>query len=174
MVKIIVGVMGPGEQADSALQASAYRLGQAIAEAGWVLLTGGRNVGVMESASQGARASGGLTVGILPGCSTVNMSSAVDIPIITGLGDARNAINVLSSQVVVALGLGPGTASEIALALKAQKPLILLQPDHPTLAFWQRLSATPLTTADTVDAVIATIAQWVAGGTISPNSPTSH
>jgi predicted Rossmann-fold nucleotide-binding protein len=45
---------------------------------------------------------------------------------VTGLGDARNAINVLSSHVVVALPGGPGTVSEIALALKAGRPVVLL------------------------------------------------
>ncbi len=164
MVKFIVGVMGPGEQASQAQQAIAYTLGQAIAEAGWVLLTGGRNVGVMEAASQGAKAREGLTIGILPGRDQAGMSSAVDIPISTGLGDARNVINVLSSQVVVALGLGSGTASEIALALKAQRPLILLQPDRQTLAFWQSLSTAPLTTADTVAEVITTITTWQRAG----------
>lgn len=55
------------------------------------------------------------------------MSEAVDIAIVTGMGDARNAINVLSSQVIIACGGGAGTLSEIALAVKAGKPVILLQ-----------------------------------------------
>jgi hypothetical protein len=166
LVKVIVGVMGPGEQANKEQRALAYSLGQAIAQAKWVLLTGGRNVGIMEAASQGAKANGGLTIGILPGRDYTGMSSAVDIPIITGLGDARNAVNVLSSQVVVALGAGPGTVSEIALALKAQKPLILLRPDLQTLAFWQTLSTTPIATANTTAAVIDAISEGLSTGTI--------
>ncbi|MEL6500189.1 MAG: cytochrome, partial [Cyanobacteria bacterium J06623_1] len=67
MAKIIIGVMGAGDRATSEDLKSAYLLGQAIAENNWVLLTGGRNVGVMDAASRGAKASDGLIVGILPG-----------------------------------------------------------------------------------------------------------
>ncbi|MGF1567315.1 MAG: cytochrome [Nodosilinea sp.] len=150
MAKIIVGVMGPGEQATPQQVETAYALGQRIAQAGWVLLTGGRKVGVMDAASRGAKAAGGLTIGILPSRDGADMSSAVDIPVLTGLGDSRNGINVLSSQVVVACGLGPGTAAEIALAIKAQKPLILLGLEPQALAFWQSLSPMTLGTAQTV------------------------
>ncbi|HIK46309.1 MAG TPA: TIGR00725 family protein [Leptolyngbyaceae cyanobacterium M65_K2018_010] len=161
MAKVIIGVMGPGEQATPEQAATAYELGQAIAQAGWVLLTGGRNVGVMEAASQGARAEGGLTVGILPGRDASQMSAAVDIPIFTGIGDARNGINVLSSRVVVICGAGLGTAAETALALKAQRPVIFLQPEAQALRFWQSLVATPLTAVPTVTAAIAKINQWL-------------
>ena len=67
-----------------------------------------------------------LTLGILPGASG-DEGPEVDIAVFTGMGEARNAINVLTSDVVVACGVeGPGTISEIALALKANKPVILL------------------------------------------------
>ena len=59
------------------------------------MLTGGRAAGVMEAACRGAQAAGGLTVGVLPSADGADMSDAVDIPIVTGLGDARNAVNVL-------------------------------------------------------------------------------
>ena len=67
-----------------------------------------------------------MTVGILPNDSCDGASEYIDIPIPTGLGNARNCINVLSSDVVVACPGGAGTLSEIALALKNNKPLILL------------------------------------------------
>ena len=98
MRKIIVGVMGPGADATAADLAYAYELGKLIAQQGWVLLTGGRNVGVMEGASQGAKAANGLTIGILPTDDTNGISEAVDIAIITDMGNARNNINVLSSN----------------------------------------------------------------------------
>lgn len=50
----------------------------------------------------------------------VPFTQAVDIPIVTGMGSARNNINALSSNVLVAVGMGPGTASEVALALKVR------------------------------------------------------
>ncbi len=84
----------------------------------------------MNAASKGAKKSGGLTVGILPSDNKDGMSKFVDIPICTGMGSARNNINVLSSNVVVACGTGAGTSSETMLALKAQKPIILLNPSQ--------------------------------------------
>ena len=122
MTRILIGVMGPGERATRAERETAFALGQRIAQQGWVLLTGGRAAGVMAAASQGAHTAQGLVVGILPGEIPTNMSAAVDIPILTGVGQARNAINVLSSQVVIACGWGAGTLSEIAFALKLGKP----------------------------------------------------
>ncbi|ERN40561.1 putative Rossmann fold nucleotide-binding protein [Rubidibacter lacunae KORDI 51-2] len=126
MRRPIVGVMGPGTGATSADCELAFALGSAIARQGWVLLTGGLACGVMDAASRGARAAGGLTVGILPTSSTDEASNAVDIAIATGLGSGRNQINALSSDVLVACGEGLGTLSEVALALKAGKPVVLL------------------------------------------------
>lgn len=74
MRKIIIGVMGPGEQATATDLQNAYELGKLIAQQGWVLLTGGRNVGVMDAANQGAKSANGLTVGILPGNNTNDVS----------------------------------------------------------------------------------------------------
>lgn len=101
MNKILIGVMGPGEQATAAQMDTAFALGSSLAQQGWGVLTGGRNVGVMEAACRGAKAAGGLTVGILPSCDRAILSEAVDIAIFTDLGSARNNVNVLSSQVVV-------------------------------------------------------------------------
>jgi hypothetical protein len=56
------------------------------------------------------------------------------------MGDARNAINVLTSDVVVACGVeGPGTASEISLAVKAGKPVILLAAAQAARVFFESL-----------------------------------
>lgn len=159
MGKTVIGVMGPGEGATATEVAIAYDLGYQIAGQGWVLLTGGRAAGVMAAANQGAQAAGGLTVGILPGSTPEGLCAAVDIPIFTGLGHARNAVNVLSSQVVVACGLGAGTASEIALALKMNKPVILLHVDQAAQQFFQHLTAQPVRVAETVAIAIQQIAQ---------------
>ncbi len=122
---LIIGVMGGGKVA-AAQAAMAYQLGRCIAREGWVLLNGGLAAGVMEASARGAREAGGITVGVLPGADTADASPHVLIPIITGMGSARNAINVLSSDVVIALPGGAGTLSEVALALKFGKPLVLL------------------------------------------------
>jgi uncharacterized protein (TIGR00725 family) len=124
----------------------ARELGALIAQQGWVVLTGGRNAGVMHAASAGAKSVlGGLTIGVLPFAEDrdeCDVSPAVDIAIFTGFGEARNVVNVLSSDVVVACGGGgPGTASEAALALKAGKPLILFAPPDEARVFFSSLDS---------------------------------
>lgn len=121
----VIGVMGGGAATPAQIE-TAYRLGAMIATEGWVLLNGGRNAGIMEASAKGAWDHGGITVGVLPGATLENASQYITIPILTGMGNARNCINVLSSDVVVACPGGAGTFSEIALALKTQKPVILL------------------------------------------------
>jgi len=125
MRRPVIGVMG-GAQADAGTCRLAYRLGELIAEAGCVLLNGGRPCGVMEHSARGAKSRGGLTVGILPGGSAGEASTSVDVAVATGMGDARNAINVLSSDAVIACPGGAGTLSEIALALKNGKRVVAL------------------------------------------------
>ena len=146
----IVGVMGPG-QADPETLTRAYQLGYQIADQGWVLLTGGRAAGVMAAACAGAVAAGGLTVGILPGEDLTQADQNVKIPILTGMGSARNQINVLTSRVVVVCGMGPGTASEVALAIKARRPVVLVAPDEQTLQFCRQLTSVGIEIASTVD-----------------------
>jgi len=80
--------------------------------------------GVMEAASKGAKKAGGTTVGILPHYGS-EANSFVDIRIPTGLGQARNVIVVSSSNVIIAVGGGFGTLSEIAFALKMGKKKVL-------------------------------------------------
>ncbi|HMG33110.1 MAG TPA: TIGR00725 family protein [Blastocatellia bacterium] len=147
MSKTIVGVMGPGADATPQEQDAAFELGKLIAGRGWILLTGGRDAGVMDAASRGAKAAGGLTVGILPTADTGEMSSWIDIPIVTGMGQARNNVNVLSSEVVFACGLGPGTAAEIALAVKARKPVIMLCGPSEALNFFSSFGDSRVFTA---------------------------
>jgi uncharacterized protein (TIGR00725 family) len=133
MRKPVIGVMGGGESASAEDCRLAYRLGALIAAEGWILLNGGRNIGVMDASARGARDRGGLTVGILPGAGTEHASRYIDIAIVTNMGGARNVINVLSSDIIVAMAGKAGTISEIALALKYEKPVILLNFDVRTL-----------------------------------------
>ena len=140
MKKIVIGVMGPGAGATAADMENAFEIGKLIAKSGWVLLTGGRDVGVMEAAYIGAKEANGLTVGILPTDGTGMITPAVDIAIFTGMGSARNNINVLSSDVLIACGMGAGTASEIALGIKANKKVILLNDDAASQVFFTKLS----------------------------------
>jgi uncharacterized protein (TIGR00725 family) len=78
----------------------------------------------MEAACRGAKAAGGLTVGILPGVNRREANPYVDIPILTGLGEARNALVVRTADAVVAVSGGYGTLSEIGFALKMGRPVV--------------------------------------------------
>lgn len=125
--------MGGGEVVNTRDYEDARRLGGLIAKEGWILLNGGRASGIMEASARGAKENGGLTIGILPGSDPSWASEYIDIPILTGIGFARNYINVLTSEVVVALSGRTGTISEIALALNVGKKVISLNFDLGTL-----------------------------------------
>jgi len=131
MRRIVVGVVG-GAAADEATAATAYALGGLIAREGWILLNGGRRTGVMDASARGARDGGGLSIGILYDDDPELASSALDIVIPTGMGSARNIINVLASDVVIACRGTGGTLSEIALALRVGRPVVLLDFDPGT------------------------------------------
>ena len=79
---------------------------------------------MMEAACRGAKDAGGRTVGILPGTDRAAANPFVDTAIPTGLGEARNALVVRAADALIAVGGGYGTLSEIALALKAGKPVV--------------------------------------------------
>ncbi len=158
MAQKIIGVMGPARATEHDLK-TAEALGRLIAENEWVLLSGGRIEGVMGAVNKGAKAAGGLTVGVLPTADKEGISPHVDVPIITGMGSARNNINVLSSDVVVAYGMGAGTTSEVVLAAKAGKPVLLLNHTKEALNFFQSLGLAVIAVA-TAEAAIVAIKQY--------------
>ncbi len=155
--RYIVGVMGPAAAGPETID-MARELGRLIAIQGWVVLSGGRNTGVMKGVNEGAKeVEGSITVGILPS-SRSDVCPSVDIPIVTDIHSARNNVNVLSSDIVVACGEGgAGTASEIALALKASRRVIILGASQQTVAFFRRLSEELIYPADSPQEVIEKI-----------------
>ena len=78
----------------------------------------------MEAACKGASSEGGVTIGILPGDSPKAANPYVQIPIVTGMGYARNIAVVKSAQAVIAIGGNYGTLSEISHALQSGIPVI--------------------------------------------------
>lgn len=146
--------MGPGDDATQRDIKTAYELGRALAKHQWVVLNGGRNVGVMDAVSRGVKSVGGLSIGILPTSDDVTASKALDIVIPTGMGDARNNINVLSSDVIVVCGMNPGTASEVAFGLKLKKTIILLNALATSISFFQSLDKKNIRVAHTVNQAI--------------------
>ena len=120
--KKIIAVIGGGEP--SAEEARlAEEVGRELVKQGAILVCGGLG-GVMEAACRGASLEGGVTIGILPGDSPKAANPYVQIPIVTGIGYARNISVVKSAQAVIAIGGSYGTLSEIAHALQSAIPVI--------------------------------------------------
>lgn len=149
--KRVIAIVGSGRDIEPAIS-NARELGRLIAENGWVLITGGRDAGVMKAANEGAKEiEDSLTIGILPN-RDAEVSQAVDVVIVTDMGEARNNIIVLSADFVVACGVdGAGTASEIALALKNGKPVILLGASEAAKEFFQGIGGDLLLLAESAE-----------------------
>lgn len=153
--------MGPGESAHPEENVMAFDLGKAIAKEGWITLTGGRSFGVMDAAMKGACEANGLTIGILPTENTKGCSENAQIRIVTGMNSARNYVAALSSDVVVVLGMAAGTASEVALAVKANKKVILLNQDDVTIQFFKKIGSYKILVANTIDDTIKLIKEYL-------------
>ena len=117
-------VAGPGV-CDEETAALARAVGRGLAESGFTVVTGGEG-GAMEHASHGAREAGGTVVGVLPGTDRARANVHADVTVVTGIGHARNLSVVASGDVLVAVGGGWGTLSEIALAGVLGRPVVLL------------------------------------------------
>jgi uncharacterized protein (TIGR00725 family) len=119
-----VGIIG-SRSCSSEIASIAERTGRLIASREAVLICGGMT-GVMEAAARGAKAEGGLTVGILPGPAKTEANPFIDVKIPTDMGYARNAIIARAADCLIAIAGEFGTLSEIALALQMSKPVITL------------------------------------------------
>jgi len=117
-----IGVIGDAVCSEK-IMGLAEEVGREIAKRKGVLICGGLT-GVMEGAARGAKKEGGLTIGIIPSESADDANPFIDIPIVTGLRDARNVIVVRSSEAIIAIHGKYGTLSEIAFALKFKVPVI--------------------------------------------------
>ncbi|UCE05227.1 MAG: TIGR00725 family protein [bacterium] len=127
----IIGVIGQGRDCSAELLKEAEQVGYHIAQRNAILLCGGLG-GVMEAACRGAKKGGGTTIGVIPTTHKSDANSFVDIPIVTGFGEARNIIIVRSADALIAVGGRYGTLSEIAFALSFSKPIVGLHT-------WQNL-----------------------------------
>lgn len=152
-----IAVIGDRECSD-AVAALAEAVGRGIGEAHGILICGGMG-GVMEAACRGAQGAGGLTVGIIPGEDPAAANPYLDVPIVTGLGTARNAIVVKSAEAVIAIAGLYGTLAEIGFALNHGIPVV-------GLGTWQlsheAVSGDPIVRAtDAADAVAKALAARV-------------
>jgi uncharacterized protein (TIGR00725 family) len=156
--RAIIAIIGAGELARRSDVARARTAGRLIAARGWILLTGGRDAGVMRAATRGAKeVAGSLTVGILPS-PEVAIAPGVDVAIITDLGSGRNNVNVLTANAVIACGVtSAGTLSEVALALKAARKVIVIAADEDSRRFLSSIGEGRIHFVDTPEAAIDAI-----------------
>lgn len=121
----VLSVIGAGDAPEDVC-AMAREVGREIASRGAVLINGGLG-GVMSAAAEGARAAGGNTIGIIPTYDRESANEFVQFVIATGMGEARNAIIIASSDAVIAMAGEGGTLAEIGFAKKFRRPIVALQ-----------------------------------------------
>jgi uncharacterized protein (TIGR00725 family) len=127
---LYIAVAGPGRNVEHKLLELAEQVGRLIAETGATLLSGGLG-GVMAAASKGASERGGQAIGLLPGTERADANPYLSVALATGLGEMRNALLVRCADVVIAVGGSWGTLSEVALALRLDKPVVALHGWSP-------------------------------------------
>ena len=131
-----VAVVGSGT-ATGELYEKARAVGRLVAERGAIAVCGGLS-GVMEAAARGATEAGGTAVGILPDEDRRRQNEYLTFSVATGMGQARNLAVVCSGDVVIAVGGEYGTLSEIGLARKVGRPVVVLDGwdlrEHVTVA----------------------------------------
>jgi uncharacterized protein (TIGR00725 family) len=120
--KKIIAVIGASNASEVEIEA-AEEVGRQLAKRDAIVVCGGLG-GVMEAACRGASSEGGLTIGILPGDNRRDANKYVQIPIVTGMGYARNVVVAKSAQAAIAVGGSYGTLSEISHALQSGIPVI--------------------------------------------------
>ena len=117
-----VAVVGPGTATGETYE-RAREVGRLVAGRGGIVVCGGLG-GVMEAAARGAREGGGTAIGILPDEDRARANGYLSLSVATGIGQARNLAVVCSGDVVIAVGGGYGTLSEVGLALKVGRPVV--------------------------------------------------
>ena len=129
MRRRVLGVVGTGSALEGDVSGICRDLGRIAIDAGSRLATGGLG-GVMEAVSLGAheseRYNEGDVVGVLPSNQHDDANRHVDIAVPTGLGIARNVVLVSMADVLVAVGGGSGTLSELAIAWQLGKPVVAI------------------------------------------------
>lgn len=116
-----ISVVGGGAVGESDTEI-AHRVGHLLGEREHTLVCGGRT-GVMEAACHGAKEASGETIGILPSTDPDEANDYVDVPIATGIGNARNVLVALNGEGMIAIDGKYGTLSEVAHALDFGRPV---------------------------------------------------
>jgi uncharacterized protein (TIGR00725 family) len=119
-----VAIVGPRDATAEQL-ACARRLGALLGRSRVPVLCGGKG-GVMEAASLGVQQSGGIVIGLLPEDDDSQANRYVTVALPTGMGISRNALIARACVLMIAVGGGLGTMSEMALALQMGKSVLAI------------------------------------------------
>lgn len=105
----------------------ARELGSLLAQAGAVVVTGGKG-GVMEYAARGAKENSGTTVGVITGPRNTS-NKWTDIEIITGakISGFDEVFIPLMCDAVIVIGGGVGTLQEICVSYRNKIPIIIIE-----------------------------------------------
>src|ERR1700693_1029674 len=126
------------------LLALAAKLGEAIADRGWTLVSGGGNVSAMGALAAGARAHRGRTVGVIPKALVHKEVADVEADelVVTDTIRERKQVMEDRSDAFIALPGGIGTLEELFETWTAgylgmhDKPVVLLDPDGHYDGLW--------------------------------------
>ena len=123
----LIAVIGHDKHAKQTHLDIAEEVGKEIALRNGILICGGNSRGVTNAAAKGAKENNGLTVGISPDSDLTNVSKFLDIPILTGMGFARNQIIAFSADALISIGGGVGTFCEMAYGYAYSKPIVAIK-----------------------------------------------
>ncbi|MEM7550736.1 MAG: TIGR00725 family protein [Bacteroidota bacterium] len=118
----VIGDSNPSQETYNA----AYQIGKLLAKMGAIVITGGK-LGIMEAVAKGVDEENGVSVGILPSSSKDESNFYNTIVMPTDMGHARNALVVLAADIVIAMGGGAGTLSELSFGWIYNKPILTLK-----------------------------------------------
>ncbi len=134
-----ISVTGSADAPPESIRA-ARRVGRALGQNDAVLVCGGGG-GVMEAACRGIQETGGTSIGVLKGRDLSAGNPHLDLRLPSGVGHARNLTVALSGQAMIAVDGRLGTLTELAFALKFDRPVFGVGSwDHPSLPFDHDLS----------------------------------
>ena len=160
----LIAIIGSGKELEKDIAVLAEDLGAALIAARYGIVTGGLT-GVMEAVCRGAVRARGRElhppiVGILPSYDVTSGNAYLDIAIPTGMAHARNAILVSAGEAVVCIGGATGALSEVGLARKIGRPVVVFPGTGGTAALVGKAISSVIEVTN-VDEALAAIKEHV-------------
>lgn len=170
----VIGFSGPEEftflkKMGKDIFLAAEQIGRLLALKNCIVVTGGKT-GVMEAAARGAKAAGGLTVGVICGKQRRTSNAFTDVEVLTGMTAVGldELLLVLMCDALISIGGGAGTLEELTIAYRNKKPVIALRAsggwtDRTSGTFLDERQTVRIETAKTpdeaVDKVVAIVSE---------------